>query len=132
MIGKHLPKQVGSATSRSETYTDQISRSTFQSWRTKWDTTTNVLHNSMKKHINGGRISYLEKHLASAAETFTTLRSFEGQYSLVIVGKEGGVNSILTKGMDDWQQYPVLEAIGDVLSGPDFTMTVSVFGNPTT
>ncbi|KAL1324749.1 cation/H(+) antiporter 28 [Arachis ipaensis] len=79
-----------------------------------------------EKHINGGRISYLEKHLASAAETFTTLRSFEGQYSLVIVGKEGGMNSILTKGMDDWQQCPELGPIGDVLSGPDFAMTVSV------
>ncbi|MED6119316.1 hypothetical protein PIB30_010555 [Stylosanthes scabra] len=79
-----------------------------------------------EKYINGGRISYLEKHLANAAETFTTLRSFEGQYSLVIVGKEGGMNSILTKGMDDWQQCPELGPIGDVLSGPDFSMTVSV------
>ncbi|KAK7312098.1 hypothetical protein VNO77_35685 [Canavalia gladiata] len=79
-----------------------------------------------ERHIVGGRISYMEKHLASAAETFTTLRSFEGQYSLVIVGREGGVNSILTKGMNDWQQCPELGPIGDVLSGPDFSTTVSV------
>lgn len=78
------------------------------------------------KHISSGNVSYLEKHLANAAETFSTLRSFEGQYSLVIVGREGGLNSILTKGMNDWQQCPELGPIGDVLSGPDFSKTVSV------
>ncbi|KAK7404250.1 hypothetical protein VNO78_04980 [Psophocarpus tetragonolobus] len=79
-----------------------------------------------EKYIVGGRISYTEKHLANASETFSTLRSFEGQYSLVIVGREGGVNSILTKGMNDWQQCPELGPIGDVLSGPDFSTSVSV------
>ncbi|XP_019426440.1 PREDICTED: cation/H(+) antiporter 28-like [Lupinus angustifolius] len=79
-----------------------------------------------ERHVVGGRISYTEKHLANAAETFSTLRSFEGQYSLVIVGREGGMNSILTRGMNDWQQCPELGPIGDVLSGPDFSMTVSV------
>ncbi|XP_058729481.1 cation/H(+) antiporter 28 [Vicia villosa] len=78
------------------------------------------------KYISSGKISYIEKHLANAAETFSTLRSFEGQYSLVIVGREGGLNSILTKGMNDWQQCPELGPIGDVLSGPDFSTTVSV------
>ena len=79
-----------------------------------------------EKHVIGGRIAYMEKHLANAAETFSILRSFEGQYSLVIVGREGGVNSILTRGMNDWQQCPELGPIGDVLSGPDFSTTVSV------
>ncbi|QCD88973.1 Cation/H+ exchanger [Vigna unguiculata] len=79
-----------------------------------------------EQHIVGGRISYLEKHLANASETFSTLRSFEGEYSLVIVGREGGANSILTKGMNDWQQCPELGPIGDVLSGPDFSKSVSV------
>ena len=79
-----------------------------------------------ERHVIGGRISYMEKHLANAAETFSTLRSFEGQYSLVIVGREGGMNSVLTRGMNDWQQCPELGPIGDVLSGSDFSMTVSV------
>ncbi|KAK7401273.1 hypothetical protein VNO78_12629 [Psophocarpus tetragonolobus] len=79
-----------------------------------------------EKHVIGGRISYMEKHLANAAETFSTLRSFEGLYSLVIVGREGGMNSILTRGMNDWQQCPELGPIGDVLSGSDFSVTLSV------
>lgn len=79
-----------------------------------------------ERYIVGGRISYMEKHLANASETFSTLRSFEGQYSLVIVGREGGMNSILTRGMNDWQQCPELGPIGDVLSGSDFSTTLSV------
>ncbi|KAK2386286.1 cation/H antiporter [Trifolium repens] len=79
-----------------------------------------------EKHVIGGKIAYMEKHLANAAETFSILKSFEGQYSLVILGREGGVNSILTRGMNDWQQCPELGPIGDVLSGPDFSRTVSV------
>ncbi|XP_027356770.1 cation/H(+) antiporter 28 [Abrus precatorius] len=79
-----------------------------------------------EKHIVGGRVSYMEKHLENAAATFFTLRSLEGQYSLVVVGREGGINSILTKGMNDWQQCPELGPIGDVLSGPDFSTTISV------
>lgn len=79
-----------------------------------------------EQHIVGGRIAYMEKHLTNSAETFSVLKSFEGMYSLVIVGREGGVNSVLTKGMNDWQQCPELGPIGDVLSGPDFSLTVSV------
>ncbi|KAF7836060.1 cation/H(+) antiporter 28-like [Senna tora] len=79
-----------------------------------------------EKQVVGGRISYMEKHLANSAETFSTLRSFEGQYSLIIIGRGGGVNSILTKGMNDWEQCPELGPIGDVLSGPEFSMSISV------
>ncbi|KAI4333110.1 hypothetical protein L6164_017957 [Bauhinia variegata] len=79
-----------------------------------------------EKHILGGRISYIEKHLANSAETFSTLQSFEGQYTLIIVGRGGGVNSVLTMGMNDWQRCPELGPIGDVLSGPEFLATVSV------
>ncbi|KAL2329336.1 hypothetical protein Fmac_022763 [Flemingia macrophylla] len=79
-----------------------------------------------EKHVVVGRIQYMEKHLSSAGETFATLRSLEGQYSLVVVGRDGGINSVLTKGMNDWQQCPELGPIGDVLSGPDFSTSVSV------
>ncbi|KOM51254.1 hypothetical protein LR48_Vigan08g208100 [Vigna angularis] len=79
-----------------------------------------------EQHIVGGRIAYLEKHLSNASETFSTLKSFEGEYSLVIVGRKAGANSVLTKGMNDWQQCPELGPIGDVLSGPDFSKSVSV------
>ncbi|XP_065869654.1 cation/H(+) antiporter 28 isoform X2 [Euphorbia lathyris] len=79
-----------------------------------------------ERHVAGGYVSYMEKHLANSAETYSTLRSLEGQYALVIVGRGGRVNSILTVGMNDWQQCPELGPIGDVLSGSSFSLNTSV------
>lgn len=79
-----------------------------------------------ERHIAGGHVAYMEKHLVNSAETYATLRSLEGQYALIIVGRGGRVNSILTVGMNDWQQCPELGPIGDVLSGSSFSQKTSV------
>ncbi|KAJ7949189.1 Cation/H(+) antiporter like [Quillaja saponaria] len=79
-----------------------------------------------ERYVAAGYISYMEKHLANSAETYSTLRSFVGQYALIIVGRGGRVNSILTMGMNDWQQCPELGPIGDVLSGSAFSANTSV------
>ncbi|EEF44620.1 cation/H(+) antiporter 28 [Ricinus communis] len=79
-----------------------------------------------ERYVAGGHVSYMEKHLANSAETYATLKSLEGQYALIIVGRGGRVNSILTVGMNDWQQCPELGPIGDVLSGSSFSQKTSV------
>ncbi|KAL5543381.1 hypothetical protein UlMin_007165 [Ulmus minor] len=79
-----------------------------------------------ERHVASGHVAYMEKHLANSAETYATLKSFEGQYSLIIVGRGGRVNSVLTFGMNDWQQCPELGPIGDVLAGSDFSAKMSV------
>ncbi|KAK0575307.1 hypothetical protein LWI29_037084 [Acer saccharum] len=71
-----------------------------------------------ERHIAGGRVAYTEKHLANSSETFTTLQSLEGQYALIIVGRGIGVNSILTVGMNDWQQCPNWVRSGMFFPGP--------------
>ncbi|XP_051117768.1 cation/H(+) antiporter 28 [Andrographis paniculata] len=78
------------------------------------------------KHVAGGQVSYMEKYLVNSGQTFSTLRSLEGQYGLFIVGRGGRVNSILTVGMNDWEECPELGPIGDILSAPDFSVTASV------
>ncbi|KAL2923328.1 Cation/H(+) antiporter 28 [Bienertia sinuspersici] len=77
-------------------------------------------------YVAGGNVSYLEKHLVNSAQAYTTLRSLEGQYGLFIVGRGGRVNSMLTMGMNDWEQCPELGPLGDILSGPNFSTTASV------
>ncbi|XP_021740861.1 cation/H(+) antiporter 28-like [Chenopodium quinoa] len=79
-----------------------------------------------EKHIAGGNVSYLEKHLVNLAQVYTTLQSLEGQYGLFIVGRGGRVNSMLTMGMNDWEQCPELGPLRDILSGPNFSTTASV------
>ncbi|RAL39565.1 unnamed protein product [Cuscuta campestris] len=69
------------------------------------------------RHVAGGRVAYREKYLVNSGQTFSTLRSLEGQYQLFIVGRGGGrVNSVLTVGMNDWQECPELGLVGDILS----------------
>ncbi|KDP43491.1 hypothetical protein JCGZ_16778 [Jatropha curcas] len=79
-----------------------------------------------ERYVAGGPVSYMEKHVANSAETYSTLRSLEGNYALIIVGRGGRVNSILTVGMNDWQQCPELGPVGDVLSGSSFSQKTSV------
>ncbi|KAF8107418.1 hypothetical protein N665_0122s0058 [Sinapis alba] len=75
----------------------------------------------------GGGVSYMEKHLTNSSETFTALKSLDGEYGLVIVGRGGGrASSALTTGLNDWQQCPELGPIGDVLSGSDFSHNTSM------
>lgn len=78
------------------------------------------------KHVAGGRVAYAEKYLVNSGQTFSTLRSLEGQYGLIIVGRAGRVNSVLTVGMSDWEECPELGPIGDILSASDFSVTASV------
>ncbi|CAN1342388.1 Cation/H(+) antiporter 28 [Linum perenne] len=79
-----------------------------------------------ERHVAAGHVAYMEKNLANSAATYSTLRSLEGQYALIIVGRGGRVDSILTIGMNDWQQCPELGPVGDVLSGSDLSHRTSV------
>lgn len=79
-----------------------------------------------ERYVAGRQVAYMEKHLANSSETYTTLKSLEGQYSLIIVGRGGRVNTVLTVGLNDWQQCPELGPVGDVLSGSDFQCDTSI------
>ncbi|GLU00289.1 hypothetical protein SLE2022_176670 [Rubroshorea leprosula] len=80
-----------------------------------------------ERYIAGGNVAYTEKHLANSSETFNTLRSLQEQeYSLIIVGQGGRVNTVLTMGLNDWQQCPELGPVGDVLSGSGISSKTSI------
>ncbi|PRQ54708.1 putative cation/H+ exchanger [Rosa chinensis] len=79
-----------------------------------------------ERHVAIGQVAYMEKHLANSSETYNTLMTLDGQYSLIIVGRGERVNTVLTFGMNDWQKCPELGPIGDVLSGSEFSVKTSV------
>ncbi|KAE8672179.1 Cation/H(+) antiporter 28 [Hibiscus syriacus] len=79
-----------------------------------------------ERHVAGREVAYMEKHLANSSETYTNLTSLEGQYSLIIVGRGGRVNTVLTQGLNDWQQCPELGPVGDVLSGSSSASGTSI------
>ncbi|KAK9068869.1 hypothetical protein SSX86_012985 [Deinandra increscens subsp. villosa] len=78
------------------------------------------------RHVATGHVAYMEKYLLHSGETYSTIKSLEGEYSLFIVGRGGRVNSTLTAGMNDWEACPELGPIGDILSATDFSVTASV------
>ncbi|KAJ0690090.1 hypothetical protein HanOQP8_Chr11g0413951 [Helianthus annuus] len=78
------------------------------------------------KHVASGHVAYMEKYLSNSGETYSTIKSLEGEYNLFIVGRGGRVNSTLTAGMNDWEACPELGPIGDILSATDFSVTASV------
>nr|DAD29706.1 TPA_asm: hypothetical protein HUJ06_031174 [Nelumbo nucifera] len=80
-------------------------------------------------HVAAGKVGYAEKYVANSAETVSSLRGMEGQYALFIVGRGGPggrANTILTAGMNDWEECPELGPIGDILSSSDFSIMASV------
>ncbi|KAI7757270.1 hypothetical protein M8C21_019181 [Ambrosia artemisiifolia] len=78
------------------------------------------------RHVASGHVAYMEKYLSNSGETYSTIKSLEGEYNLFIVGRGGRVNSTLTAGMNDWEACPELGPIGDILSATDFSVTASV------
>ncbi|KAD3336738.1 hypothetical protein E3N88_32257 [Mikania micrantha] len=78
------------------------------------------------RHVASGHVAYMEKYLSNSGETYSTIKSLEGEYELFIVGRGGRVNSTLTAGMNDWEACPELGPIGDILSATDFSLTASV------
>ena len=78
-----------------------------------------------ERHV-GGQVAYMEKYLKNSSETMSALQSLEGKYGLIIVGRGGRVNSVLTVGMNDWQQCPELGPIGDLLSGSSSVVSASI------
>ncbi|XP_074269636.1 cation/H(+) antiporter 28 [Silene latifolia] len=82
--------------------------------------------NFYERYVAGGKVSYLEKHLVNSVQAYSTLQSLEGHYGLFIIGRGGRANSVLTMGMNDWEQCPELGPLGDILSGPNFSTTSSV------
>ncbi|KAM7260025.1 hypothetical protein ACFE04_015766 [Oxalis oulophora] len=79
-----------------------------------------------ERHVAGGNVAYMEKHLANSSETFNTLKSLEGQYSLIIVGRGGRLNNTLTVGLNDWQRCAELGPIANVLCLDEFSVKNSI------
>ncbi|XP_057962321.1 cation/H(+) antiporter 28 [Malania oleifera] len=80
-----------------------------------------------ERHVVGEHVSYTEKYLVSSMDTYFTLQSLEKQYTLLVVGQGGErVNSMLTWGLNDWNQCPELGLIGNMLSESSFTATASL------
>ncbi|XP_020525656.1 cation/H(+) antiporter 15 [Amborella trichopoda] len=79
-----------------------------------------------ERYVETRRVSYMEKVVSNASETVNILRSLEGMYTLVIVGRGRWGLSSITAGMTDWEECSELGPIGDLLASSDFWVTGSI------
>ncbi|KAL6011836.1 hypothetical protein ACLOJK_002302 [Asimina triloba] len=90
------------------------------------DADRDFLLNFYDRYVVTGLVSYVDKFVDNGAQTVTTLTAMEGMFSLFVVGKGGRGLSPLTTGIGEWEEYPELGAIGDLLASSDFTLSGSV------
>ncbi|AEC08087.1 Cation/H+ exchanger [Arabidopsis thaliana x Arabidopsis arenosa] len=68
----------------------------------------------------------IEKSVKEGAETSVILRSIAYDYDLFIVGRSSGMNSAVTKGLNEWTEFEELGALGDVIASKEFPSRASV------
>ncbi|XP_039035947.1 cation/H(+) antiporter 3-like [Hibiscus syriacus] len=78
------------------------------------------------KLIEVGNIKYMGQVSNNGMQTATTIRSLVDDFDLMIVGRRYGVDSVQTKGLTEWSEFPELGVIGDILSSPDLDTRASV------
>ncbi|KAK8628960.1 hypothetical protein V6N13_077821 [Hibiscus sabdariffa] len=80
-------------------------------------------HNDVTDICN---IMYREEVSNSGPEATRIIRSIANEYDLIIVGRRDGVDSVQTKGLSEWSEFPELGAVGDLLASTDLDSSVSV------
>ncbi|KAK1282829.1 Cation/H(+) antiporter 28 [Acorus calamus] len=82
-----------------------------------------------ERNVAAGRVGYVEKYAASGGETVRMLKGMEGLYGMFVVGRGGSAAAAargMMSGLRDWEEFPELGLIGDVLASQDFSTTASV------
>ncbi|KAK1305475.1 Cation/H(+) antiporter 28 [Acorus calamus] len=82
-----------------------------------------------ERNVAAGRVGYVEKYVASGRETVRMLKGMEGLYGMFVVGRGGSAAAAargMMSGLRDWEAFPELGLIGDVLASQDFSTTASV------
>lgn len=81
-----------------------------------------IMHNNLGEEY----VIYIEKTAKDGTETALILRSLVDEFDLFIVGRGTAKESELTKGLDQWSEFPELGIVGDWLASPDLDSRTSV------
>ncbi|XP_023550239.1 cation/H(+) antiporter 4-like [Cucurbita pepo subsp. pepo] len=87
-------------------------------WETVLD--TELLNDVRYSFVGGKAVRYVEMQADEGSNTAAIIRSIGDSYDLVIVGRRGGVESPQTSGLMEWNEFPELGIIGDMLASADF------------
>ncbi|OVA12693.1 Cation/H+ exchanger [Macleaya cordata] len=76
--------------------------------------------------VGTNRIFYREEKVMDGVGTVRSIRMLEDSYDLILVGRRHETDSPLLRGLTEWNEYPELGSIGDMLASPDFRGRASV------
>lgn len=73
-----------------------------------------------------GDVIYREEMVKDGSDTAMIIKSMEGKYDLIMVGRRHDRDSQLTSGLTEWSELPELGPVGDMLASSDIRSPVSV------
>ncbi|XP_058744704.1 cation/H(+) antiporter 15-like [Vicia villosa] len=85
-----------------------------------------LIHRFKVDCIQIKRHDYKEEVVRDSVEMINVLRSLDGCFDLILVGRRHASESSLFCGLTDWNEYPELGPIGDMLVSSDSTFDGSV------
>ncbi|XP_039048604.1 cation/H(+) antiporter 12-like [Hibiscus syriacus] len=91
-----------------------------------WDTMLDAEILKGIKNNEFSNITYIGEVSNNGPQTATIVRSVVDDFDLMIIGRHYGVDSVQTKGLTEWSEFPELGIMGDILSSPDLDSRVSV------
>ncbi|CAN8295025.1 unnamed protein product [Cochlearia groenlandica] len=88
------------------------------------ETVTNIIGSNIEE--NDRYVTYMDKPVSDGSETSKILREMANDYNLFIVGKNSGVGTEATNGINEWTEFDELGPIGDLLASHEFPSRASV------
>ncbi|XP_029130527.1 cation/H(+) antiporter 15 isoform X2 [Cajanus cajan] len=85
-----------------------------------------LIHKFMVDYIHIKRHDYREEAVRDSVEMVNVIRSLEGCYDLILVGRRHQNESSLFSGLTEWIEFPELGLIADMLVSSDSTFDGSV------
>ncbi|KAK7300860.1 hypothetical protein RJT34_11711 [Clitoria ternatea] len=85
-----------------------------------------LIHKFKVECIQVKRHDYREEIVMDSLETINVVRSLEGCFDLILVGRRHSGESPLFSGLTEWNEYPELGSVGDMLVSSDSAFDGSV------
>ncbi|KAK7321400.1 hypothetical protein VNO77_32014 [Canavalia gladiata] len=85
-----------------------------------------LIHRFKVDYLQIKRHDYREEIVRDCLEIVSVIKSLEGDFDLILVGRRHEFESSLFNGLTDWNEFPELGPIGDMLVSSDSTFDGSV------
>ncbi|KAL5703419.1 hypothetical protein ACHQM5_028512 [Ranunculus cassubicifolius] len=85
-----------------------------------------LLKDFQRKYVGKERINYREEMVTDGLGIIKAIRAIEDPFDLIMVGRQRGRESELFNGLSEWNEYPELGFIGDMLATSNSHEDVSI------